>query len=109
MKVIHCETFGPHSRSAVSPPNEGFHILTSLHRDRLDSTLRCVHKAGVYHGDFEPRNIVVRKGKPVLIDFSHSLYHGCPGDNCDLLEHTCDVLGPKTNDIGTCQAIFERK
>jgi len=57
----------------------------------------------VYHGDFEPRNIVVRKGEPVLIDFSHSQYHDCPGDNCDELEHARDVLGQK---LDASQAIL---
>lgn len=47
-----------------------------------------MHHAGVLHGDFAARNIVVKPGcPPAIIDFSHSQFgHYCRGETlCDEL------------------------
>jgi len=49
-------------------------------RKRLFTLLCKLHQLNIYHGDFEPRNVVRCGSQICIIDFSHSsLNHVCPG------------------------------
>jgi serine/threonine protein kinase len=49
-------------------------------RKRLFTSLCKLHQLNIYHGDFEPRNVVRSGSRVSIIDFSHSsLNHVCPG------------------------------
>ena len=36
------------------------------------STLQCIHRAGILHGDIRPENILVGDSGVTIIDFGHS-------------------------------------
>jgi hypothetical protein len=57
-------------------------------RKRLFTSLCKLHEENIYHGDFEPRNVVRWGSRVCIIDFSHSsLDHVCPGwKSCAELE-----------------------
>ncbi len=59
-----------------------------MYRKRLFASLCNLHQLNVYHGDFEPRNVVRSGSRICIIDFSHSsLNHVCPGwRSCTELE-----------------------
>jgi tRNA A-37 threonylcarbamoyl transferase component Bud32 len=49
--------------------------------------VKLLHRAGVVHGDLEPRNVVrTAKRSFLLIDFTESTTHHCP-DNDSLTVH----------------------
>ena len=54
-------------------------ILTHFDRKNLFDTLKRIHAAGINHGDFEARNVVLGCRGPIIVDFSHASYHQCPG------------------------------
>jgi serine/threonine protein kinase len=61
-------------------------ILMNL-RKQIWRNLMALHRAGIVHNDFEPRNVVRGLRGLVLIDFSHSVSnHRCPGP------HVCEEL-----------------
>ena len=64
-----------------------FQSLTGrfLHQDLIDlqcypfqisnsalSTLKCIHRAGILHGDIRPGNILIGDSGVTIIDFGHS-------------------------------------
>ncbi|KAK7013592.1 hypothetical protein R3P38DRAFT_3207003 [Favolaschia claudopus] len=53
-----------------------------------------LHKSGVQHNDFEPRNVTMSSSGPFLIDFDHaSLDHNCSGTSCLELLRAAEALG----------------
>jgi len=61
-------------------PLSSFQSLSTKQSDALLKSLVNVHRTGVLHGDFVPRNVVSKGEDPVIIDFSHAqLNHNCPG------------------------------
>lgn len=53
--------------------------------EKIGEMVGKMHRAGVYHGDIVPSNIMVSDGLPVLIDF------GLSGFSSELEEHAIDV------------------
>jgi serine/threonine protein kinase len=67
-----------------------------VYRRTIFEKLTLIHNAGVLHGDFSPRNVVVDDGgQPFLLDFSHSRNgHKCPGSmDCWELKNAARQLG----------------
>lgn len=61
----------------------------------------AVHESGVQHNDVEPRNIVVKDGSPVLVDFQHATVHDC---GCKTVIHEGARM-PEEYDFG-CYEIY---
>ncbi|KAK6968911.1 Proteophosphoglycan ppg4 [Favolaschia claudopus] len=76
--------------SHVGAPLVTFSSLTLKQRRTLFSRLLGLHRAGIQHNDFEPRNITISScsSSPVILDFDNAtLYHDCQGESCiELLE-----------------------
>jgi len=73
-------------------------------RKRLFASLCNLHQLNVYHGDFEPRNVVRNGSRVSIIDFSHSsLNHACPGWSCTELEEVWHKLELGARSDGVCQ------
>ena len=61
-------------------------IIFTHDRVQLFSSARALHRGGIVHGDFEPRNIVVQPdGHVVIVDFGCSEVHACNGSCTEIL------------------------
>jgi RIO-like serine/threonine protein kinase len=71
-------------------------LMFDMYRRTLFYDLRKVHRCGIAHGDFAPRNVVLDTiGQTTLIDFeSATECHQCPGDgSCEELARAARELG----------------
>ena len=71
---------------------------------KVISALVMLHKAGVTHGDFADRNLVItKKGAPCLIDFGHAQ----PDHKCGLkMAIEFHTPRPRKQDFG-CDELYE--
>ncbi|KAK6964710.1 kinase-like protein, partial [Favolaschia claudopus] len=78
----------------------GFSELNTCQKRMLFRRLVRVHKIGVQHNDFEPRNVTMSSSGPLIIDFDHaSLDHVCPGAICQELLQVAQALGLKADEV----------
>jgi hypothetical protein len=60
----------------------------------LYNKLLQLHRVGILHGDFEPRNVALGPRGVILLDFSHSSdHHSCNGETlCHELVYARSIL-----------------
>ncbi|KIM19438.1 hypothetical protein M408DRAFT_31222 [Serendipita vermifera MAFF 305830] len=86
---------------------ESFSALKPSSRRQLYELIRSLHRSGVLHGDFVPRNVLSRprpwwkiwadEEELTIIDFSHtSTGHKCSGESCEELQEVKSSLGLST-------------
>jgi serine/threonine protein kinase len=59
------------------------------------SAVHVLHTLGVWHRDIKPYNILINKGRAVLIDFTHSLIHRTDDNVLDLNSTTYSHRAPE--------------
>lgn len=75
-------------------------MLNDSDRKILLSHLIRIHRAGVKHNGFEPRNVVMSEsGEPKIIDFDNSSHSICTGLKCIELVEVARWLNL---DLGAC-------
>lgn len=63
---------------------------------QLAEAVQALHEAGLVHCDLKPRNVLVSRGRVVLLDFGIArAARGAPRDRTDRLEGTVDYMAPE--------------
>ncbi|KAJ6481809.1 hypothetical protein C8R45DRAFT_1150850 [Mycena sanguinolenta] len=80
--------------SDVGAPVDTFKALSLIQRRTLLSHLVSLHRTGIYHNDFEPRNVMLSpSSSPVIIDFDDArLDHVCKGTSGGRMQDSRDII-----------------